>query len=276
MQLFSSATGSDFLIVYGVLLAAGSAAASAIPAYLRPAGRRGERLDAESAALLAGGPARLADTVMADLYLRGGLEAPGGSRLAIGRRDLSVSPAGKALLGLEGPVTTRTARAALAVDAERLASRLRRSGLLMWPDDHLRLRWLSVAPFLALLLFGLYRLRAADSAGAPAGLLPLLLALTAGMAVLRFVWSDPRTGAGLAALEDLRARRGRRIAGARGDDAALAVALHGTAVLVGTPWEALHTLRQSAVDTGGGGTAEGGIGSDAGCGAGGDGGGCGD
>ncbi|MFM7348464.1 MAG: TIGR04222 domain-containing membrane protein [Erythrobacter sp.] len=279
MQLFSSATGSDLLIVYGVLLAASTAAAWAIPARLRAAGRRGEVLDAESAGFLAGGRARLAETVMADLYVRGGLEARGGSRLAVSRREMSAGPAGKALLALEGTITTNTAKAALKVHAERLAGRLRRAGLLMWPDDHLRLRWLSIAPFLALLVFGLYRLRAADTVDAPTGPLPVLLGLTLLLAAIRFARSDPRTKAGIAALDELRQRRGQGIGSARGEYTAMAVALHGTAVLVGTPWEALHALRQPGEGGSGSSQADGGSGDwfgDASCDAGGDGGGCGD
>ncbi|MCX9146751.1 TIGR04222 domain-containing membrane protein [Erythrobacter sp. WG] len=265
MQLFSSSTGSDFLFVYGVLLAASSVAAWLIPARWRDAGRHSEATDAESAAMLAGGRARLAETVMADLYVRGALEAWSGRRLVIAQRDVSVGPAGEALLAHEGPVTTSTAKRAVTVQAERLAARLRRAGLLMWPDDLLRLRWLSVAPLLAVLLFGLYRMRAAGAAGAPTGMLALLLAITAALAVIRFARSDPRTKAGIAMIEDLRARRGESVGCVRGDEVAMAVALYGTGVLVGTPWEALHALRHPANSGGADGSSgDGGSGCDLG------------
>lgn len=278
MQLFSSMTGSEFLFLYGALLAIGSAAAYAIPQVWRDAGRRGEVCDFESAALLAGGPTRHAEAVMADLYLRGGLEAWAGNRLRVARRDIAASASGQAVLTLEGPVTIATVRKALVAHAERLAARLRRGGLLMWSDVQLRLRWLSIAPLLAVLLFGLVRLRAEMTEGEPVGPLVGLLGLTAMAAVVRFVWSDPRTRAGLALADEMRARRGKSLGGARSEEAAMAVALYGTAVLVGTPWEPLHALRQPG-DPGGsnadGSTGDWGDGG--GCDAGGgDGGGCGD
>lgn len=277
MELFSSLTGSAFLLVYGALLALGSALAYAIPQLWRGAGRRGEISDFESAALLAGGPTRLADAVLADLYLRGGLEARDGNRLAVARRDIAARPAGKAVLALEGQVTAATACRALAIEAEWLTARLRRGGLLLWPEDHLRLRWLSVAPLLAVLLLGLVRLRAEMTEGNPVGPLVGALGATGVAAALRFFQSDQRTRSGLALVEAMRQRHGKGIGGARGEAAAMAVALYGTSVLVGTPWEPLHVLRQPG--DGGSSHADGGSGDwgDSDCDSGGgDGGGCGD
>lgn len=278
MQLFSSMAGSDFVVVYSVLIAVSGAAAFVIPVLWRSAGRRGDVSDFESAALLAGGPARMADAVMADLYVRGGLEASGGNRLAVARRDIAAGPAAQAVLALEGLVTTRAVRGTLAVQAERLGARLRRAGLLMWPEEQLRLRWLSTAPLLAVLLLGLARLRTATNEGEPVGPLTGLIGLTLVLAAARFVWSDPRTKAGGALVEVLKARHGRSLRGARGEGAAMAVALHGTVVLVGTPWEPLHALRQSADATGSNADGSSGDWGDGGgdCDGGGDGGGCGD
>lgn len=246
MQLVSSMTGSDFLFLYSVLLGVCAAAAWAIPHFGRTAGRPSEARDVESIALLSGGTSRMVDTVMADLYVRGGLEAVAGTRLAIARREVSATAAGKAVLAFAGPVNTRTVRDAIAIHAERLIARLRRGGLLVWPDDYVRLRWLSVLPLLCLLLFGLARLRIVTAADLSGGPLSLLLGMTAVLAIARFIWSDPRTKAGRALVEELRTVRGRSIGGAGGEDATLAVALYGSAVLVGTPWEALHALRQPA------------------------------
>ncbi len=275
MQLVSSMTGSDFLFLYGMLLGVCAAAAWTIPHFGRTAGRLGKLSDVESIALLAGGSSRMAEAVMADLYVRGGLEAVAGTRLAIANRGLSATTAGKAVLALEGAVNTRTVRDAIAIYAERLIARLRRGGLLMWPDHYLRLRWLSVLPLVCLLLFGLARLRLVIAADLSSGPLSLLLGMTAVLAIARFIWSDPRTKAGLALVEELRAARGRSIGGAGGEDAALAVALYGSAVLVGTPWEALHALRQPSDASGSNADGSSGEWGGGGCDAG-DGGGCGD
>jgi uncharacterized protein (TIGR04222 family) len=275
MQLFSSWAGSDFLFAYSGLLAAACAAAWWIPARWRRAGRPGDEPDFESMALLTGGRSRLAQAVMADLYVRGGIVEASDGRLVIGRCDLSPGAAGTALLTLAEPLTVRTARRAIIPYAERLEARLRRSRLLLWPDDHWRLRWLSVAPFAALLMLGLYRQRAGFALGEPTGLLALLLGLTALLAIIRFFNIDPRTKAGMAAVQALRAREPDP---GRAAEAAMAVALSGTAVLIGTAWEPLHTLRLaggSAAGSSDGSSGEWGDG-DVGGDGGGDGGGCGD
>lgn len=242
MQLFSSLTGSEFLFVYSLLLVAACVLAWWLPAGLRAAGRRGESLDAESVAFLAGGPDRLADAVLADLFVHGALEAAGGDGLAVVRRDLSVGMAGTALLQSEPSLTIGEARRIIALQARRIAARLRRSGLLLWPEQHSRLRWLSVAPFAVLLVLGLYRQRAQSALGEPTGFLLILLALTAILALLRFLHSDPRTRAGIEAVGELRTESARIPSAQRPEDAPLAVALFGTGVLVGTPWEAFHRL----------------------------------
>jgi len=242
MQLVSSWAGSEFLIVYSVLLVAGSVLAWWLPAGLRDAGRSGDSLDAESIAFLVGGPDRFADAVLADLFVHGALEQAGTDRLAVVRRDLPVGLAGRALLQAGPSLTIGEARRIIALQTQRIAARLRRSGMLLWPEQHARLRWLSVAPFAALLVLGLYRQRAQTALGEPTGFLLILLALTVILALLRFLRSDPRTRAGIAAVGDLRTDSALAPGAQRPEDASLAVALFGTGVLVGTPWEPVHRL----------------------------------
>ncbi|TAD82501.1 MAG: TIGR04222 domain-containing membrane protein [Sphingomonadales bacterium] len=253
MQLFSSWTGSDFLLFYGLLLAFACGAAWWIPANLREPGRRGDSSDPESVALLAGGPARFTDSLLADLYVRGGLTALDGGKLAAVQQGLSASPAGKALLDQSGPITLAEARKLMAVHAERVAARLRRSGLLLRPEEFARLRWLSITPFAALLVLGLYRQRAGSAVGEPTGFLVMLLGLTVALAVIRFIKGDPRTMAGIATVKQLRAQNARLAQAPRPEEAAMAVALFGTGVLVGTPWEPVHAMCQQASDSGGSG-----------------------
>lgn len=254
MQLFSSWTGSDFLTFYSALLVAGCFAAWWIPSQLREAGRRGEPLDAETAALLAGGRDRFADAVLADLFVRGAVEPSGKDRLAVVRREVACGAAGKALLAAERSVTRGEARRVIDLHAEHLAARLRRSGLLMWPEQHTRLRWLSITPFAVLLVLGLYRQRAGSALGEPTGFLVVLLGLTVIFAAIRFANSDMRTAAGIAAISDLRTRSSRLSLSPRPEEASLAVALFGTGVLIGTPWEPVHALRQNAGGSGDGGS----------------------
>lgn len=266
MQLFSSWTGGDFLLFYTVLLGFGTFAAWWIPAHMREPGRRGDPSDVESVALLAGGRERFTDSLLADLYARGALAPADGGKLAVVQQSLPASPAGKALLEERVPITLAEARKLMAVHAERVAARMRRSGLLLRPEENTRLRWLSIAPFAALLLLGLYRQRAGSAVGEPTGFLVVLIVLTAVLAVIRFAKSDPRTVAGIDTVKQLRAQNGRFARAPRAEEAAMAVALFGTGVLVGTPWEPVHAMRKQEGDSGGG---DGGSDGGSGCGGGG-------
>ncbi|WP_086734807.1 TIGR04222 domain-containing membrane protein [Erythrobacter colymbi] len=269
MELFSSWTGSEFLLFYIMLLGCACLAAWWIPAQLRAPGRRASADDLESVALLAGGRARLTDSLLADMFVRGGLTEGQKGKLAIADPRAVSSPAARAVLAIDAPVTLGHARKALAAEAERVAARLRRAGLLMRPDEYSRLRWFSIAPFAALFVLGLYRQRAGSALGEPTGFLVILLVLTVVFAVIRFASSDPRTLAGIAAVNDLRARNSRFSRAPRPEEAPMAVALFGTGVLVGTPWEPVHAMRQQSGDSGGGvdaGSDGGGSGCGGGCG----------
>jgi uncharacterized protein (TIGR04222 family) len=252
MQLFSSWTGGDFLLFYTALLGLAAFAAWWMPAHLREGGRRGDSSDLESVAVLAGGRERFTDSLLADLFVRGALADAGAGKLTVVQQSLPASPAGKALLEERVPITLAEARKLLAVHAERVTARLRRSGLLLRPEEFARLRWLSVAPLVALLLLGLYRQRAGTAVGEPTGFLVILLGLTAVLAVIRFAKSDPRTVAGIDTVKQLRAQNGRFSRAPQPQEAAMAVALFGTAVLVGTPWEPVHAMRQQGSGDGGG------------------------
>jgi uncharacterized protein (TIGR04222 family) len=269
MELFSSWTGSDFLLFYAGLLALACGAAWWIPANLRAPGRHGAVDDLESVAVLAGGCARLADSLLVDLYVRGAVTTLANGRLAVADARMAASPAAKALLALDPPLTLDAAKQALAAHAERVSARLQRAGVLLRPEEHMRLRWLSIAPFAALLMLGLYRQRAGDAVGEPTGFLVVLLGATLILAIVRFAKSDPRTMAGIEAARDLRQRNGRFSRAPRPDEAAMAVALFGTAVLVGTPWEPVHAMRQQGGDSSSGGGDGGSSDGGSGCGGGG-------
>lgn len=273
MQLFSSWTGGDFLAFYAVLLAFGSFAAWWIPANLRDAGRRANVQEPEDIALLAGGAIRHADSVVTDLYARGALVPADSGRLMPATVSSPFSASAKAILALREPFKLSDARKVLAVHADRIAARLRREGLMLRPEDHTRLRWLSITPFVPLFMIGLYRQRAGSAIGEPTGFLIILLILTVVLAVIRFARTDPRTVAGIAAVRDSHAKASRLKRAPQPEEAALAVAIFGTAVLVGTPWEPVHALRQQG--SGDGGSSGGGDGDGGGGGCGGGCGGCG-
>lgn len=252
MQLFSSWTGSDFLLFYVALLGSGALASRWMTAQLRDPGRRSDSRDPEELALLAGGRARHADSIIADLFARGGLVAMTDGKLHVAEPSLLASPAGRALLAAGEPIGRREADHLLAVHAVRVKSRLQREGLILRPEATLRLRWLSIRPFLALFMIGLYRQRAGSALGEPTGFLVVLIGLTVALAVIRFAKFDHRTRAGIEAVQNSRAKSSRIKRAPQPGEAALAVALFGTAVLVGTPWEPVHAMRQQGSGDGGG------------------------
>jgi uncharacterized protein (TIGR04222 family) len=252
MELFSSWTGSDFLLFYSVLLGFAGLGAWWMPTLLREPGRRGSLDDLESVAVLTGGPSRLADSALAELYVHGGLIGGEKGKLAVARCEAAVSSAAKTLLAAGEQLSRADAKKALDTHAGMVAARLQRAGLLMRDSEFSRLRWLAITPLAALFLLGLYRQRAGDAVGEPTGFLVALLILTFAIAAVRFVTVDPRTAAGIEAVHDLRARNGRFTRAPMPDEAAMAVALFGTGVLVGTPWEPVHALRQPQGDGGSG------------------------
>lgn len=270
MELFSSWTGSDFLQFYIMLLWLSAVAAWWIPAQFRPAGRTSDSLDAEDLAVLGGGRERFADSLLADLFVRGGLAEVSAGKLEVVQPGLPASPAGKALLAYGAPISASAASKAVGVHAERVAARLRRSGLLLRPEELTQLRWLSIAPFCAMLLLGLYRQRAGSAEGEATGFLVILMVVTAVFAAVRFFKVDQRTRAGIAAVQRERARGSRLSSAPRPEEVSIAVALFGTGVLVGTPWEPVHAMRHQS-----GGGGDGGGSSDSSDGGGDGGGGCG-
>ncbi|HSF12877.1 MAG TPA: TIGR04222 domain-containing membrane protein [Erythrobacter sp.] len=270
MQLFSSWTGSDFLLFYTALLGFSAVAAWWIPAQLRAPGRLGESPDAEDVALLAGGHKAHTDSVIADLFARGGISDVNDRKMQVVQASLPASPAGRALLAASQPFTRSEADSILAIHANRIAARLRREGLMLHPEDLGRLRWLSITPFVALFLLGLYRQRAGAAEGEATGFLVILMVLTIGLTVFRFARFDERTTAGVSAIARLKTRHARLARAPLSEEVGMAVALFGTGVLVGTPWEPVHALKlKDGSDGGGGGSGDsdgGGDGGGGGCG----------
>ncbi len=270
MQLFSSWTGGDFLLFYIMLLLVATLAAWWIPAQLRGEGGLGESADAEDTALLVGGRASHTDSVIADLFTRGGLTQTGNGKFSVVEPGLPASPSGRALLATRTPFSRDEAQSVLAIHAARIAARLRREGLILGPEQLTRLRWLSVAPLMTLALIGLYRQRAGSALGEPTGFLIVLLVITAVLALIRFIKFDQRTAAGIEAVRNRCESASRLRRAPQASEAPMAVALFGTGVLVGTPWEPVHAPRNKGVgdgkgDSDGGDGGEGGGGGCGGC-----------
>lgn len=261
--------GGAFLALYLGLLAVAVAAGMVIPHAARPAGRRCRELrDPAALAVLAGGAARLAETVVARLLAAGALLIAG-KRFVVGGAAAGVTgKAERRVLALSQPMPWAAIAATLRPEVAPVEQRLETAGLLFDGDAAAAMRWRQTVPYLALLALGVMKLAVGVWRERPVGFLVLLLGVTAVLAVVRWAVLDRRTTAGVAMLTAARRRAERLRRAPTRDELDLAVALFGTVVLLGSGWAGFHRLRSRPADGGGdGGGSDGG--SDGGCGGGG-------
>lgn len=268
MEIFTDFTGSGFLVFYMVMLATCVLAGMWIPAVLRPEGRGRAPDDPEQLALLAGGEERHANAVLSSLFARNAIDQGGRGQLTVVRSEAGETEAERSILRKVGPFLVAEARITLKHHADRIRDDLTARGLLMDSGERWRLRTVSILPYLALLVLGIYRQQAGAAQGEPTGFLIALLGLTVVIAMFRFGMLNPRTVAGNAAIESLQSHSSRMKRAPRPAEAGYVVALYGTAVLVGTPWEPLHAAQRRSDDTGGSGADGDGDGGGGGCGGG--------
>lgn len=245
MEFFSSYSGPDFLAFYGVMLVTCIIAGLWVPANLRPVGRPSDVHEMEEAAVLAGGKKRHVAAVLADLTARDALVSPRANKLSVRRTEIETGSAGRTLLRKVADFDFKEARQSIEADAEAIEGDLVRRGLLMTEGENFMLRLYSITPYLSLFLLGLYRQQAGAAEGEPTGFLVVLLALTAALALLRFLVHNPRTKEGVAAMRELEATATPTRRAPTAAQAGMSVAVFGTGVLVGTPWEPVHSMRQA-------------------------------
>ncbi len=260
MEIFASYSGPEFLAFYAVMLVTCIFAGIWIPANLRPVGWRGEVEDMEEAAVLSGGIVRHAMAVSSDLFARGGLAEPNRGKFQVLHSGIESGSAGQALLRKSGEFNLRDLKAAIAGHASRTEARLVRRGLLMDTGDSVKLRILSVLPYIGLFAIGLYRQQAGSALGEPTNVLIGLLFATFLIGTVRFAKANHRTIAGNAVLRELEGNASRLSRAPKADEAGLAVALFGTAALVGTPWAPISEAQRKEDDSSGcGGGCGGGV-----------------
>ena len=272
MEFFSSYSGSDFLLFYGLMLVTCIAAGLWIPANLRPEGKRSDVRDVEEIAVLSGGADRLSVAVLSSLFANGSLREGAKGKLNVRRRDEAGGAAERAVLAKVGDFSPNEARKSINAEAQRVEAQLVQRGLLMDGSERLRLRFLSASPYALLFLIGLYRQQAGEAQGEPTGILVVLLIVTFIFGLIRFFTGTKRTIAGQQVVKSLEEESSRLKRAPQANEAGFAVALFGTGVLVGTPWEPVHAARQagSGGDGGGyGGDSDSGDGGGSGCGGGG-------
>lgn len=267
--------GGAFLALYAFLLVGAILCSLLIAAWLRPEGQPGAVGDDDELALLAGGRNRLGEAVLARLLAR--------RAITIGHEGVytHVSPTGASsaerdLLSLPSPFRWKAASEMIAGAATQLEQRLIDRGLLMELEEQRRLRAYAVLPLVLLTGFGLIKVMVGLSRERPVGYLLAFLAVTVIVAIILIVSIDRRTRYGIHLVSETRQRSERLGRAPTEAEAGTAVALFGTAVLVGSPMAELHGIRRQSdgstsrgSDSSGGGCGGGGGGGSSGCGGGG-------
>lgn len=270
MAIFASYTGPDFLAFYAVMLVTCVGLGLWLPAYLRPVGRKGSVEDMEEVAVLVGGAQQHSVAVLSDLFAQGALTEIRKGELAVARTGMNVDrpggDAGRAVLAKVGAFKLSEVHKTLKTHAKRIEARLVRRGLMIAREERWQLRGLSVLPYIALFVIGLYRQQAGDAAGEATGFLIGVLVLTVFLGIMRMVKFNNRTVTGNLLVRELEEQGSRLKRAPQASEAGYAVAIFGTGVLVGTPWEPVHAMRQAG--SGDTSTSSDGSGDGGGCGGG--------
>lgn len=259
-------TGGPFLELYAILFGVTIVAGFVIPYWLRPDGYAGRVTDTGELAYLAGGTTRFADAVVARLLAARALVMIGKKGFHAQTRDAGRSAAERSVLALPGELSWPEIARSLKPHAEPIGRRLVADGLMMDAGLTLQMRFWQTLPYFLLFAFGAIKLMVGEMRHRPVGYLMIFLFVTAILALIRWFAVDRRTRGGHAALADARTGAERLRLAPTAPETDLAVALFGTAVLVGSSWSDFHELRSASSSDGG---SSGGDGGGGGCGGGG-------
>ena len=256
--------GGAFLAFYITLFILSFVLSFAIAGWLRPEGPFASATDEDELAVLSGGVTRLGETALARLYARGGL-AIRSDGIHLHADRAGSSGAERDLLALPSPFRWKAAREVLSREAAWIEERLADRGLMTRLGEARQLGLFAALPFALLLGLGVARLAVDTNGGTDLLLAAMGATVLAG--TYRLVATDRRTRAGIAVVSDAKRRYERLSRAPTEAETGMAVALFGTAVLVGSPMADLHEVRREKGD--GGGSGCGGGDGHSGCGGGG-------
>ena len=243
--------GGAFLALYAFLFVGALIGGAVIAAWLRPGGNALPVTDDEELAVLAGGPDRLTETVLARLMANGAAIIDGG-RLRFAAGVAGGSPIEREIASLSSPAKWSAIRHRVAMAAGGIERRLVARGLLMERSEARQLGVYAAIPLALLFGFGLIKLQVGLARDRPVGFLSAFLIATAIAALIRVLGTKRITKAGVTALSEARERSARLKLAPTQQETGTAVALFGTAILVGSPMADLHRMRQSDGGSGGG------------------------
>jgi uncharacterized protein (TIGR04222 family) len=264
----SGLSGGEFLVLYMGLFIVAAIASFLLGAWMRPAGDDAGTPGEGELAILAGGKQRFTEATVARLLGSGAIEVSGSKGFVVTRGDAGTTSAERAIIRQAGIVTWTDATRATSQDADTMLERLEAKGWWIGGGAVWQLRLFQALPFVLLFAFGLFRQQAGAAEGEPTGFLTGLLVLTGFIGLFRLFAVDRRTAAGKAVLERAKRDNDRIRRAPQEQEMGSAVALFGTGVLVGTPFVAMHSMRQASSGDGGG-SSDSGSDSGSGCGGGG-------
>ncbi len=254
----------EFLIFYAVGFVVAIVAGFVITSFLRPEGRVLSVSKDDELAFLAGGRSRLGEAVLARMLAAGQARVEKSS-IYLSPTRVGATGLEREVLALDSPATWGKVTKVLGSGADRIERDLVARELLMERGEAWQIGLLAALPLLLLLGFGLVRYQFGVAAERPVEILAGFMIVTAIFVVIRVLAVDRRTKGGMAVVNETKARSARLKQAPTQAETGTAVALFGTAVLVGSPMADLHRMRQSDGGSGGGDGGDGG----GGCGGGG-------
>lgn len=239
-------SGQGFIAVYAMLLLGAAAMGWIVPHWLRPDGKVQNLQNPCELACLSGGATRYAEALVVGLMQAGHLRLREEGSFEPLHPVAGQSGAEVIVLGLPPGTDWPTLMSSLWSAASWVELRLVSRGLWVSRAEWWQIRGWACLPYLLVLMFGAIRWEVGLLHRQPVPLLGWLLWLTLLVGLLRFATIDRKTRAGTAVLAQARAQADPLRQDRRLEQAPMAVALFGTEVLAGTPYEALHRLRSKA------------------------------
>jgi uncharacterized protein (TIGR04222 family) len=230
--------GSQFLELYGLLFVAAITLSIVAGRLARPAGRQQKLTDPDQLALLCGGETRLVETIVTRLLVSGAIVHDGDDNFSLASQEAASSGIDRDIVAMM-PASLPAIRGRIGPYGDMLHKTLANLGLAMNDTESRRVRIGYMLPFVLLGCLGFVRMIQGMMNDRPIGFLVMLILLTSFVASIASKF-DRYTDAGLNMVKLAKATYERLNAAPTTAEMPMAVAIFGTAVLVGSSMEPLH------------------------------------
>jgi uncharacterized protein (TIGR04222 family) len=255
-----------FMLVYVALILIAMIVAWVLPPLVRPKGQNGTLADDDVLAMINGGAEGRLELAVVRLLTRRSLAFSNGV-FKVTSDEAMPDQFEQRVKGLPPPITWEKLKVLQYDLAAPLAQRLVAAGLWMDNRQARRTQWIQTSPYLLLLALGVTRLVFDIAAGRSLLYIGVVIFFVAVFGFFRWKTIDRATGAGKLALASAQSKDERLRGAPTREEIPRAVALFGTAVLIGTTWEGFHIMRKGRSSNGGSSSCASGCnsGGDSGC-----------